>query len=614
MHVIIGGSSSAMTCAYCTALGGEDAIILNPTHRLWFEWGSGLLQTDRTSTFKNSGDNLRTGSLKEMCYRFAKIAQPQLTAPSDKYVLVTNETVHTVFNGMMADYATRKVGKGVITIVNNAPLEAVNVDPTNNAILSVKCGGVTYEGLNFHDATDELDLAALHGKIMLKIGRESSASSGDITGGVRPIGNGATTARATKPGTGRRLKFVNPRSSKKPGDADQKVMAYNQRLIVTNHANRIKLADLVVPNYDPSNYDKDYLIAKDQGYGKEPGSISDAPMDPVGAIPQYDWNNGNLLKIGTNWIGQFLNWFQMTPYERIRYLGEYTIHKAGLLKAICSDPRWAALPPLITKDSNGNITGTFQIAEETAKWGLVPNVFVEPSWQPETDVAVGTVWANGSQLYLCVKAGKTATAAVGGPTAQGTSILDGAAGTSGTPETGARWRFLRYYVPGMSPHMYVREGRRLMGRRDVQYDDATAPEKNVAEAVFAYGYPHADAHWADCFVNTDGTIAFEGGSGLAGGQELVATLMPWGALLPPYKQCPNLTVSRGTAGTRQGWLPYRLELCYLLGGDITGRAAARSAARTLAEGKKIYVGDLLYQSDIMPECVKAGHPTAVPGI
>ncbi|MCJ2132443.1 FAD-dependent oxidoreductase [Methylobacterium sp. E-045] len=612
MHNIIGGSSSAMTCAYCTALGGEDARVFNPTHRRWFEWGSGLLQTDRMNTFKNSSGHLRTGALLETCYRLSKFARPDISPPSDKILLVTNETIHTVFEGMMADFSTRKVGKGVITIINNAPLEAVTVDPVSNAILSVTCGGVEYPGLNFHDATDELDLAALQGKVMLKIGRESAASTGDITSGVRPASK--TKARATKLGTGRRLKGVNPRSSKKVGDADHKVMAYNQRLISTNHANRIKFADLIVPNYDPSNYDKDYEIAKSENYGKEPGSISNAPMDPVGTIPQYDWNNGNLLKIGTNWIGQFLDWFQMTPYERIRYLGEYTIHKAGLLKAICTDPRWAALPPLVEKDANGNVTGTFQIAEETAKWGLVPNIFVETEWQPETDVTLGTVRAWKSQLYLCTKAGKTATAAVGGPTAQGTSILDGAAGTSTAPETGARWRFLRYYVAGMSPHMYVREGRRAVAEADQQYDDVTAPEKNVEDPVFAYGYPHADGHWADCFADTDGTISMEGGSGLAGGQELVAALMKWRSLKAPYAQCPNLTFSRGTAGTRQGWLPYRLEMCFMLGGDVCGRAAAVSAKLTAAAGRPIYIGDLDYKTHILPEIIAAGHPTSIPGI
>ena len=604
--VIYGASSSAMTAAFTAADGGENVTIIEPTHRRWYMWGSGLLQTDRESTFLNApaGSHLRWGALLEACLRFSKIARPDLIPPSDKILLVTNETVHSVFESMMADFAVSKVGKGTIRIVMNAGLEAVTKDPQTNAILSITCGGVTYPGLNFHDATDEGDLAAMAG-VMMKRGRESSLGTGDATSGVRPVGSGATSVRAANLATGRRLKGVAARSSKKAGDADGKLMAFNQRLIVTNHANRIKWADLVVPNYDPANYDKEYELAKALGLGREPGSISDNPMDPVGTYPQYDWNNGGLLKIGTNWIRQFLNWFAMSPAQRINYLGEYTVRTAGLLKAICSDPRWAALPPRVEKDGAGTITGTYQIATETAKWGLVPGIFVETAWTGATNVSVNDVRANGSSLYICTRTGRTASQ--GGPTGKGTEILDG------TSTQGAVWRFLRYYVPGMSPHMYVREGRRIVGQTDQQYDDVTAPERNVDEPVTAYGYPHADAHWVDCFAAADGTIAFEGGSGLAGGQEIVAPIMKWGSLKPPRRQCPNLTVSRATAGTKQGWLVSRLEMCYMKFGDVCGRAAAICARRTRNEGKNIYTGDLSYRADLYPALVAANAPITVPG-
>ncbi|MBO1021479.1 FAD-dependent oxidoreductase [Methylobacterium sp. SD274] len=510
-------NSSGIVAACAAAKRGTDAILAGAGSVLGAMWAAGLGQTDRESTFKLlSTTSLRWGILIQFTREFAVRAGVEVNPNKEppEVLFPTMEVVLAVFQDELAKYAEAKVvnGKrtGKITVVKNAPLQAVTKNRKGDTIMSVTCGGKTFECQNYTDCSDEGDLARLAGATM-RIGRESSALVGEPTNGVRPVT--ANTALAYDPATGERWPDLDARPYQNIGDADARTMAFNQRIIVTDDANRIPWASHInnptfAAFYKPSDYDNEFRIALEKLYGVIPGSISNAPLRPPGTYAQFDMNNGGLLQIGSNWIGKWLDWPYMTFAEREAYKNKYTLRTIGLFYDICTNPRWLTIPRTKKYDENGVLISDTQIVEVTKQWGLVPGLFPD-------------------------------------------SI-----------------------IPGMSPAMYVRESFRIVGQEDMIWDDCVAPEQDIAEPITAYGYPHADAHWVMRVANDDGNVAFEGGSGLDNRQEIVATFMKWGAVKARVGEARNLTVVRCISGTKMGWITVRLEMCWMKIANAVGIAAS----------------------------------------
>ncbi|KQO43036.1 hypothetical protein ASF08_10695 [Methylobacterium sp. Leaf85] len=513
-------------------------------------WASGLTQTDRESTFaaSPSGVSLRWGFLRGFTESLADYAglNPDPTKAKNELLLATTAAVINVFQAKLDLYKTRKTvaGKttGKITVVLNAPLEAVTKNRKGDLIISVKCGGVTYPAQNFTDCSDEGDLARAAG-VSMRIGRESVSLVGEPTNGVRPVSG--TPTPAYDPATGERWPDLDPRPYQNRGDADGRTMAFNMRISVTDHADRwLWSKALTIPAmaayYKASDYDNEFRICLDKVYGTIPGSISNSPMRPIGTYPEYDMNNGGLLLIGSNWIGRWLDWPYMTFAERQAYKDKYILRTVGLFYDIVANPRWLTIPRVKKYDDKGVLISDTQIVEETIKYGLIPGLFPD-------------------------------------------SI-----------------------VPGMSPHMYVRESFRIVGQADQIWDDSVAPEQDIDEPITAYGYPHADAHWVLRAANDDGGVMFEGGAGLDNGQTIVATFMKWGAVKAREGEARNLTVARCISGTKMGWITVRLEMCWMK------IAQACAIAASVANDNELYTGDLDYQKHLKPALLAEGAIISLP--
>lgn len=346
--VTYGGTMSGIAAAIAAARAGVSVDLIEPTAKLGTMWATGLGQTDREGN-PAVGGHVRCGILSEMETRFGQIA-----GSSSGFLFPTMDSVNQVI-GEFLDAVADKV-----TVRTGAALEAVDKDGTTGVINSVRCGGVTYPARNFTDATDEADLAAMAGCLMRR-GREGQRVTGEPTAGVRAPT--VSNALAYDPATGERLVGVHPAPAEAPGTGDRRLMAYNMRIIVTKHDSRIRWADIDV-DYDPEDYRSDLNLAIAHNYTTIPMSIGrtdDGLLPVVGGIMTHDANNGGLVRIGTNWIGQFNDWPDLTWAQREARKVEYVRRTLGLFKTICTDAEWLEQRPALVAD--------------TKLWGLVPGQF-----------------------------------------------------------------------------------------------------------------------------------------------------------------------------------------------------------------------------------------------
>ncbi|MCC0809572.1 FAD-dependent oxidoreductase, partial [Methylobacterium sp. W2] len=196
--------------------------------------------------------------------------------------------------------------------------------------------------------------------------------------------------------TGNRLPWLKPRPRRSArGEGDSSVMAFNTRTIITADENRTKFADMVVPGYNPANYDREFYLANATQYQKIPGAFDD-PVLPTYTYVCYDMNSAGVL-FGNNSQGDMFDWHNATFAERKLMWQDYVCRKAGLFKAICSDPRWEqALPAMVA---------------DTKKYGMAPNLWqdsIVPGWPPmmyvrESFRLKGMETLHEKHMYLPVK-------------------------------------------------------------------------------------------------------------------------------------------------------------------------------------------------------------------
>lgn len=319
-------------------------------------WATGLGQTDREATGVNATSTaLRMGLSKELETRFGA------KSGGNGHLFPTMKVVDEVINEMLAEVAD------YVTVRTGVELESVEQDGVTGELKAMTVGGKRVLVSGACDDTDELDLARRL-KCLTRIGRDSVLGTGEPTAGMRPAA--LSTALAYDPTTGERRPGVAPRPAQALGAADRRLMAFNMRLIVTQDATRINWADLAV-TVNPRDYDADLELAVASAYKTIPMSIGRELIPIVGPQTQ-DGNNGGLLRIGSNWIGEFLDWPSMNWTSRNFRKDEYIKRTAGLFKTMCTDAQWAARVPEMVADAK--------------TWGLVPGLWTDsvvPGFSPD---------------------------------------------------------------------------------------------------------------------------------------------------------------------------------------------------------------------------------------
>lgn len=206
-----------------------------------------------------------------------------------------------------------RTGTATIPVYWSTGIESAQVS-SNKLISFTTEDGRTFRADQFADATYEGDLLAKAGCSYI-VGREAAGSGAEASNGYHfnafTYGNNNQFPVAVdpyvtpgNPASGL-IHYVNPKPALAEGVADDKVQAYNFRLVTTSSATRIK----PISNVAPAGYDKSRLEiqlrwfaameAAGQGFGvgySWSGGVTDIWLRiVVSGSNVYDLNNGNGL-------------------------------------------------------------------------------------------------------------------------------------------------------------------------------------------------------------------------------------------------------------------------------------------------------------------------------
>ena len=159
----------------------------------------------------------------------------------------------------------------------------------------------------FIDASYEGDLMALAG-VSFTTGRESRSTYGEPLGGITVGARSNQFSVAISPfnaTTGALLPLVQELPEGNPGEADNRIQAYNFRLCVTKNATR-RASFPKPPNYDPEKYEifRRYLIACQ---GKASCQLG-FPSCNTARVPNAKFDSNNCGGISSDFIGMSDNY------------------------------------------------------------------------------------------------------------------------------------------------------------------------------------------------------------------------------------------------------------------------------------------------------------------
>lgn len=151
-----------------------------------------------------------------------------------------------------------------------------------------------------------------------------------------------------------------------------------------------------------------------------------------------------------------------------------------------------------------------------------------------------------------------------------------------------------YQAPGMSPCLYVREGRRIVGDVVLTENDILA-NAVIAEPILVSGYM-MDRHNVQAYPQRDGTGSeVEGHTGYTSRRYYS---VPLGCLRPNAAQCDNLLMAWGGSYSSNAWCSVRMEPTMMMAGEVCGMVAALALAANSTTARVTYqqVRPLLDQS------------------
>jgi hypothetical protein len=224
--------------------------------------------------------------------------------------------------------------------------------------------GARFEGKIFADCTYEGDLMAQAG-IEYTIGRESSAQYGESLAGVRertPY-HQFMVEISPRDANGRLLPEVDPGPRAAPGSGDEKVQAYNFRMILSEDpANQVPFPR--PPDYDPKRFEllARLLAAMEKKLGR-PQVMHEVTL--IARIPNKKADINNQGAFSTDYIGKNWNYPDGDYATRKRIWDDHVKYVKGFFYFLAHDPRVA---PSLQKEVNG--------------WGLAKDEFLDTEHWP----------------------------------------------------------------------------------------------------------------------------------------------------------------------------------------------------------------------------------------
>lgn len=349
--VVYGGTPAGIVAALAAARQGLDVVVLEPRQRVGGMMAGGLAKSD-----VGPAPELAIGGLASEVFTRIRAAEQQrgrcteerpCSSPYDFEPHVAAAVLR-----QMLDEQPR------IWVQVQAPLRSVQVQARSLHSLTVGRGRLS-AGV-FIDASYEGDLMAAAG-VSFTTQREHRRSL--ATGGTSPadVEDGAGFGERVRPyalnldpyrvpgdpGSGY-LPFVEAPTAHQQGDADDRVMAYNYRLCVTDDPhNRI-------PFERPANYRAEWYEASARlsqalsASGRLPAQelfFKPSPTVPstTPGFSKYDLNGGAAFSTDLTAPGWNQAWAQADAAGRAAIESAYESYTRGLLYAWRTDPRFGAL-------------------------------------------------------------------------------------------------------------------------------------------------------------------------------------------------------------------------------------------------------------------------------
>lgn len=137
---------------------------------------------------------------------------------------------------------------------------------------------------------------------------------------------------------------------------------------------------------------------------------------------------------------------------------------------------------------------------------------------------------------------------------------------------------------GWPYHIYVREGRRMLGEYVTSEHDclhrAADPRQGVARGSIGMGSYHLDSHNVRRYVTPDGWVQNEGDLGVSPKR---AYPIDYGSIIPRRAECTNLLVPVAVSATHAAFGSIRMEPVFF----ILGESAATAAAFAAKDGRAV---------------------------
>ncbi|MGM9489888.1 FAD-dependent oxidoreductase [Ideonella sp. YS5] len=346
--VVYGSTPAGITAAIAAAKGGRDVVLIEPGR-----WLGGMVAGGLSKTDASGGESI--GGLTKTFFERVRAREEAIGACSSDHPCparfdVSPGVAKEVFTSMLAEQPRISLQR---------ELAVGSVQREGNRIVSVTTSRGSIDGSVFIDATYAGDLMALAGVSHVS-GREARQSGGADPGLVEDDAGTGPFVRPYavtvdpfivpgQPDSGL-LPFVEIQPDVFPplGSADDRVMAYNYRLCVTDDpGNRVPFTRPA--DYDPSRYEGSGRVALAIAARGNP-PLDELYFNPAQTVrstnPDYfkrDLNGGSVFSTDMSMPGWNQAYTTADAATRSAIARQYRSYIQGLLYFWQTDPRFGAL-------------------------------------------------------------------------------------------------------------------------------------------------------------------------------------------------------------------------------------------------------------------------------
>lgn len=368
--VVYGGTAGGVAAAVQAARMGRSVLLIEPSNHLGGMTTGGLGATD-------IGSKTAIGGIAREFYGrvYQHYQKPQAWkhetrdqfVPRHPDTVSENLKLHWFFEPKVAQAVFRQMlDEAKVPVLLGERLDRKSgVARHGPRIATIRTeGGKTFAGRVFLDCTYEGDLMAAAG-VSYTVGREPNSKYDETLNGVRPLEPEKSFGLSPFIIPGDRasglLPGVEPSLPGVPGSGDHRTQAYTFRLCLTDvPENRVPIAK--PEGYDPKLYE---LVAR--FLQSKPHVRPGTHLFKLTPMPNRKTDSNNQGPLSTDFVNFSHGWAEADHAERERLWQLHRSYVQGLLWFLANDERVPS-----------------PVREETGKWGLAKDEFVESgNWPPQ---------------------------------------------------------------------------------------------------------------------------------------------------------------------------------------------------------------------------------------